>query len=243
MPVTYRKDDGEVQEIVQKMLGKYHGEIAQFDPPPEVDVIIAESAPNEGGEGETDANVLQEKGRPTEATIRIMRLKDRVAGRGDVEITIDGDKWADLNAKQREALIDHQLEHLELQKDSEDKPKTDDIGRMKLKIRKHDYEIGGFDAVAHRHHGDCPEVRQAKQLMDQSGQLLFGFGPQTGTLGFDASAKASGTKSKKTAGSKAKASSVSLGASGAETEKPGSPLHQVRDELDKQPNQTMAMAV
>ena len=53
--------------------------------------------------------------------------------------------------------------------------KTDDAGRPRLKIRLHDWQLGGFAAVAERHGEHAPEVVEARKLAERFGQLLFDF--------------------------------------------------------------------
>jgi len=49
-------------------------------------------------------------------------------------------------------------------------------------MRKHDHQFGWFDAVAQRHGEASPEVRQARVLMESSGQLYFDFEPRQGAM-------------------------------------------------------------
>jgi hypothetical protein len=58
-------------------------------------------------------------------------------------------------------------------------PVFDAVGRPKLLMRKHDHQFGWFDEVAQRHGEASPEVRQARVLMESSGQLYFDFEPRS----------------------------------------------------------------
>lgn len=126
---------------------------------------------------EASEPVLTHGGYPAQAVCRITPLRDRALGVADAVIVIDRWNWLLLSAKQRDALIDHELHHLDRVVDEEtDEPKTDAVDRPKLAIRKHDHQFGWFDAIAQRHGDASPEVRQAKQLIASTGQLYLDFG-------------------------------------------------------------------
>lgn len=128
--------------------------------------------------------VLKHQGYPAGATVRITPLKDRALGMADAQIVVDRAGWLALSQRQRAALIDHELTHLEVKTDEEEGaedpvPVCDAIGRPKLLMRKHDHQFGWFDEVAQRHGEASPEVRQARVLMESSGQLYFDFEPRS----------------------------------------------------------------
>jgi hypothetical protein len=120
--------------------------------------------------------VLCHQGYAAQAVCRLTPIRDRALGVADAVIVADRANWLTLSHSQREALIDHELSHLERVIDGKSgKPKTDAIGRPKLAMRMHDHQLGWFDAVAQRHKEDSPEIRQARQLIASTGQLYFDF--------------------------------------------------------------------
>jgi hypothetical protein len=120
--------------------------------------------------------VLTHGGYPAQAVCRITPIRDRALGVPDALIIVDRSNWSMLSPPQRDALIDHELYHLDRVLDEETGiPKTDAVDRPKLAIRKHDHQFGWFDAIAQRHGDASPEVRQAKQLLRQTDQLYFDF--------------------------------------------------------------------
>lgn len=132
---------------------------------------------------ESSVSVLKHQGYPAGAVVRITPLKDRALGMADATIVVDRSGWLALSARQRDALIDHELTHLEVKTDEEEGAKDpvpvfDGLGRPKLLMRKHDHQFGWFDEVAQRHGEASPEVRQARALMESSGQLYFDFEPR-----------------------------------------------------------------
>lgn len=125
---------------------------------------------------ESTLPVLKHQGYPAGAVVRITPLKDRALGISDAIIVIDRAGWLALSQRQRDALVDHELTHLTRKVDKETGEMVcDALDRPVLKMKKHDHQHGWFDEVAQRHGEASPEVRQARRLMEYSGQLYFDF--------------------------------------------------------------------
>lgn len=122
-------------------------------------------------------------GRACAAVIKINSLKARAEGLPDATITIDGHLWGrgdeKLPRRRRIALLDHELHHLVVVHDKNGDPVADDLGRPKLKMKPHDFEVGWFRVIAERHGRDSFEVEQAAKLTDEHGQLLFPWAAKT----------------------------------------------------------------
>jgi Putative phage metallopeptidase len=127
-------------------------------------------------------------GYPAAAMVKITPLRDRALGVADAVIVVDARWWADHpDELERRALIDHELTHLEVCSDPAGrvtidgdgelvgKPVSDDRGRPKLRIRKHDFVIGGFIEVARRHKQRAVEVQQVEMLQNSLGQWAWDF--------------------------------------------------------------------
>lgn len=139
---------------------------------------------------------LKHAGYPAAATIRKTNPKERALGQSDAIITIDRGAWANFDAAERMALIDHELMHLEPVIDAwtyMTDPKTgelvlrdgevvresctykyDEHHRPKLRMRLHDVQHGWFIRNAEKWGKASGEKRQAELLADRYGQLLFG---------------------------------------------------------------------
>lgn len=121
--------------------------------------------------------ILTHQGYLALAVARITPLRERALGMADASVVVDRAAWVAATPRQRAALIDHELTHLVRVTDEETgDPLFDVLGRPKLEMRKHDHQFGWFDEIAQRHGDASPEVRQARKLMESSGQLYFDFG-------------------------------------------------------------------
>lgn len=160
---TYDKASPETVAFVTQRIEEWFPDLVDCEVA--IDVLMAYGRRGEGGELASCA--IKNHGYPALATIRVLGLKDRAAGRGDVEMLIDGDHWQGMGPAKRAALIDHELYHLAVQWQDEEQraPKSDDLGRPRLKLRKHDFEIGGFHAIAKRHKEHAPEVEAVREAL------------------------------------------------------------------------------
>jgi len=103
---------------------------------------------------------------------KIISLKERSLDRGDAEVMLDGDWWKIATPEQQAALLDHELHHVSL-KTVKGQYQHDSIGRPKLKLRKHDVQIGWFAVIAERHGKNSVEQMQAEFIMDNLGQYFW----------------------------------------------------------------------
>lgn len=172
MPITYDrcdKPDCDVYDRVTAMMERFHPELVKADV--RIQCLFARSSDGEG------PAVKVPGGWPALAVIRIIPLRQRVAGFMDAEILIDERKWEELTEPQRDALVDHELEHLELKYDGAGigtPVAEDDWGRPKLRIRKHDWELSGFKTIAERHPDAAIETEAARKFRDEFGEYVFG---------------------------------------------------------------------
>jgi hypothetical protein len=160
---TFEKADATVNEIVTGLVGKYHKRLA--DVGVRLAVLMAHAKLDK--QGEPRDTPVKFGGYKALAIVKVTTLRERTLGQADAVITIDGDKWPDLTAAEQKALIDHELEHLEPHCDRKTgEPLKDDRGRPRLYCRLHDWQLGGFDAVARRHKEHSIEVKAVRALRD-----------------------------------------------------------------------------
>lgn len=168
---TYRKVDSEVSTIIKELVKEHHQELE------EAGVRVGARfayAPVNLSTGEPKGEALKHHGYAAAAVVRIVSHRDRVAGMPDAMIDIDGQAWADeWNEERRRAILDHELTHLEVVRDEDGAIKLDDCHRPKLKMKLHDWQLGGFADIAKRYKEASIEVEAARAMADKHGQLLF----------------------------------------------------------------------
>jgi hypothetical protein len=162
----FSKVSDDVLSHIERMQSEYHPDLQDVT----VDAVFVfdDEASSE--------SVLKHQGYAAAAVIRITPVRDRTLGVADAVITIDRATWVSLSALQRDALVDHELQHLEWLKDNEGKPKSDGLGRPKLGMVRHDHQIGYFTDVVQRHGEAALEIRAARYLIAEIGQMKFEFG-------------------------------------------------------------------
>lgn len=137
------------------------------------DIIMAYAAVNE--QGEKVGTALKLHGYPCNGLVSIVSLKNRVMGRADAEIILDGDRWMDLEEAQQKALLHHEMHHVLVARDVEGGVIHDSHGRPKLKMRLHDVDVGWFHHIAKIHGDASAEVTQARQIVREHGPTFFPF--------------------------------------------------------------------
>jgi hypothetical protein len=170
MPV-FEKAKNATVELLGRIMKKYHPELHEAGVL--VDVIMA--LPTTNSQGESTGPPLKKNGYPCAAIVKIVSLADRVAGLGDAMLKIDADEWKAMTDGQQAALIDHELTHLQLKRDGDGVAKTDDLGRPKLQIKRHDVEIGWFSDVVRRHERDALEYQAFDTLTRSVAQMQLPF--------------------------------------------------------------------
>lgn len=169
MGKTYDIAPPEVFDRLKRLLAKYHSELVEVTI--RIDLLMAST-------DSEDAHAVTHGGYPAYAVVRITNAKERAKDCGDAEIVIDRDEYESMSDAQRDALLDHELYHLQVVRNKLGNPKLDDHGRPKLKLRKHDYQVGHFIEIARRHGRASVEVQQATAFIREHGQLFFGFGDE-----------------------------------------------------------------
>jgi hypothetical protein len=163
---TYDQAPDEVRERVTVLMKRFHPDLEFVQL--RVDLLMASTDAE-------DAHAVTLGGYPCLAVVKIVGPKERAKGCGDAEIVIDRDAYEAMTEKQRDALLDHELYHLEITRDKLGRPKRDDHQRPKLKMRKHDFQFGWFAEIARRHQENSFEVKQARAFAEEHSQLFFGF--------------------------------------------------------------------
>ncbi len=163
---TFKKCPTAVHEVANELLAEFATHKLVVERQVKIDYLFAfPDYDDESGEPTNDA--LKWNGVKALGITRIVNLKDRTKGMGDVEICLDGNWWEDADDKERRALLDHELHHIIVT------VKNDDLGRPKIKMRKHDIQVGWFAIIAQRHGIHSQEQKQAASIMLIQGQFFW----------------------------------------------------------------------
>lgn len=168
---TWEKCDTSIERLAQELIAKYESHKPLAVSEVKIDFVFARGDVNDKGVRLNDA--LTRNGIKALGITRVISLKDRVLGRGDAEISLDGDWWPTASAEEQAALLDHELHHVSVKSDRAGNAQYDDIGRPLIKLRKHDQEFGWFKCIAERHGAASQERIQAKSMMDNQGQYYW----------------------------------------------------------------------
>lgn len=168
---TFKRCGPEVAEMANSILCEFESHQPLLDAKVKFDFVFAFPEYDEAT-GEPMGDAITKNGVPCNGLCRIMPLKDRAMGRGDVEITICAEFWKEASDEERRALLDHELHHASVVIDKRGVVK-DDLGRPKIKLRKHDFEVGWFKVIAQRHGMHSQERLQAAQVMNDMGDYFW----------------------------------------------------------------------
>jgi hypothetical protein len=144
MPITYEDCDGKTCQLIKTVMTKYHLKLAGAGVT--ITALFACDIDKDGA----IKPAVKVHGHTAAAKIAVTSLQDRARGVADAKLTIETSSWQNMAESRRIALIDHELEYLELKID-DDGIVFDDRNRPKLKIKIHDYHFEYFHSVAQRH--------------------------------------------------------------------------------------------
>lgn len=167
----YQKCPPEVHAMAAEILREFESHQPVADAGVTFSLLFAFGARDENT-GELVNGAITHHGQRALGLCRIVNEKDRVKGCPDAEILLDGDYWPTVDEPAQRALLDHELHHIALKTKGE-QLQFDCAGRPKLRMRKHDVEIGWFKCIAERHGPHSIERQQAQHLMDSCGQYFW----------------------------------------------------------------------
>ena len=167
---TFERCDKSVNEMALQIMHQYDTHKPLIDAGVTIDFVFTRA--DEDEHGEPVGSAIVKDGHPCLGLCRKIQLKDRALGRGDAEITLDGNWWEGADDRERRALLDHELHHIAIKIDKRGLVR-DDLGRPAIQLRKHDIQVGWFKIIAERHGRNSQECKQAANMIDAYGQYLF----------------------------------------------------------------------
>lgn len=148
---TYRAADSPDRTLLAEILGRFHVPLSDAG----VTVFFKLAFPEyDDKTGLPKGPAIRRGGLAVVATIKVNSLSDRVEGKDDATLLVDGEWWKGASDAEKRACLDGQVEYLELVLEDEDNTAsvaTDDANRPKLKKRAPDWAVAGFDSVIERH--------------------------------------------------------------------------------------------
>lgn len=155
MPKTYTPAPQEIVNHIEAVKQKWHQRLESAG-------VTISALMVSGG--------LTHQGYSALAVVKINSLKDRVEGKADCTIDFDEEAYAQWPESKLRAIIDHELEHLQLQTHKKGartgEVKTDDCGRPLLKMKLHDLVLGGFECIIARHQENAVEAQIIAACVD-----------------------------------------------------------------------------
>jgi hypothetical protein len=170
MATIYTPAQPDVIEFVAAVWLDKFPDTYNLDPRPTLSILMA--MPDKD-----DRPFLKHHGYPAAAIISITSPEERVSGGTDLRLRIDAMAWRSMSERRREALIAHELLHLQVATvpGQDTTPVTDDYGRPKVKLRLHDWEVGGFSLIVDWYGDDAIEKRIVNEINDRLGQMVLPF--------------------------------------------------------------------
>jgi hypothetical protein len=159
------------EEVTVSLLGRVLKSQPRFDPIRENDlrIEILKAIRTDG------KPAVRHHGAAALAQIKIVGAEERSTGGPDVRIKIDWARWLDLGPKSREAILAHELYHVEFAKTNEGNLKRDDYDRPIVRLIPDDWSITGFKEVADWYGEDSIEKRSFNTLGEILSQATFDF--------------------------------------------------------------------
>lgn len=146
---TFQRCPQEVVDLANAILTEFDSHKPLLDARVKIDFVFAYPRYDDHGNAVGDA--LRLHGTKAAGIARILPLKQRAMGRGDCEVSLDGEWWRTASEKEQRALLDHELHHFKVRQETNGRVIQDDLGRPRLQMRPHDYDFGWFAIVAERH--------------------------------------------------------------------------------------------
>jgi len=167
---TYKICDESVSKMASEIMAEVECYTAHLAAKVKIDFIFAYASRD--ADNFPVGSALRLHGAAATGICRILPIKQRQIGRGDAEISLDGDWWSEASREQQRALLDHEMYHI-IVRQKNGVILRDIAGRPLLRMRPHDVEMGLFAACALRHGENSRERHHARNVMKAFGQYFW----------------------------------------------------------------------
>jgi hypothetical protein len=154
----YEPAPAEVTELITLALTQWHVELH------ETGVKIGATMVAKFDADEALVPCLKHHGNWAAATIHIVRPSQRHRVDFDAEIFFDKARWEAYTQEQRQAVVDHELNHVVLVKDRQDVTVMTDHG-PKIKLKPDDFAPTGFYEIINRHGAAAVEYQSIVAIL------------------------------------------------------------------------------
>lgn len=120
-------------------------------------------------EGELKTPALQKNGKAIYAQTKIVSAFNRITDDTDVKIILNKDLWDELSKEERIAILDNELNYIQIKEDKEGEPIyiSEDSNKVQLKLRKPDFFCEGFLEIMNIHGKHYIPWQEAKSIADK----------------------------------------------------------------------------
>ena len=112
---------------------------------------------------------LQKNGQAIHAQTKLVSAFNRITDDVDVKIILNKELWKELSKDEKLAVLDNQLNYIQIKEDKEGEPLTisDDCDKVQLKLRKPDFYCEGFLDILNIYQQNYIPWQQAKSITDK----------------------------------------------------------------------------
>lgn len=154
---TFEKAKRELYTRLAEVCAEYHPELEQIEL--KIGVVFAFATTND--DGEPTGLALSRGGKEVAWVAKVTDAAQRLTGSPDLLVKLNGDQWADWSEARQTSVLDEVLYAVEIVRDKETgNPESDDAGRPRIKLKKWDIDVQGFETIVRRH-GEASLCRKA----------------------------------------------------------------------------------
>lgn len=171
MSKTYTQASPQIHEQAREIMRKHHMMLEAASPT--FLVLFVDAGVDALG---IPKPAIKQNGYPCAGMVKLTGTADRACGKPDFVIHLDAPQWQRLDEEGRTSLLDHEITHVEPDLTEEGEYQNHEDNRPKLKMRRHDHEIGIFHDVIARHGAAAVDSLQVMAVYkSDAGQQVFAF--------------------------------------------------------------------